>query len=43
MRKQKKKSLEELVNENKQQLLKDQEALNRIEERWEHRILNRLD
>jgi hypothetical protein len=43
MRKNKKKSFDELVSENKQQLLQDQEALERIEERWEQRILKKLD
>lgn len=43
MRKNKKKSFDELVLENKQQLLQDQEALERIEERWEQRILKKLD
>ncbi|MBZ5752257.1 MULTISPECIES: FbpB family small basic protein [Metabacillus] len=43
MRKNKKKSFDELVLENKQQLLQDQEALERIEERWEQRILEKLD
>jgi hypothetical protein len=43
MRKGKKKSFDELVLENKRQLLQDQEALERIEERWEQRILKKLD
>jgi hypothetical protein len=43
MRKNKKKSFDELVLENKRQLLQDQEALERIEERWEQRILKNLD
>lgn len=43
MRKTKKKSFEELILENKQQLLNDQEALERIEERWEQRMLKKLD
>jgi hypothetical protein len=43
VRKSKKRSFEELVLENKQQLLKDQEALERIEERWEQRMLKKLD
>ncbi|WP_226666144.1 FbpB family small basic protein [Metabacillus litoralis] len=43
MRKNKKKTFEELVLENKQQLLKDQEALERIEVRWEQRMLKKLD
>ncbi|WP_299090716.1 FbpB family small basic protein [uncultured Metabacillus sp.] len=43
MRKNKKRTFEELVLENKQQLLKDQEALARIEERWEQKMLRKLD
>ncbi|OAS82089.1 MULTISPECIES: FbpB family small basic protein [Metabacillus] len=43
MRKSRKRSFEELVLENKEQLLKDQEALERIEERWEQRMLKKLD
>ncbi|WP_226526829.1 FbpB family small basic protein [Metabacillus niabensis] len=43
MRKTRKKSFEELVKENKQQLLQDREALDLLEERWEQRILKRLD
>ncbi|KKI91891.1 spore protein N [Bacillus sp. SA1-12] len=43
MRKHKKRTFEELVLENKQQLLKDQEALERIEERWEQKMLRKLD
>jgi len=43
MRKSKKKSFEELVKENKQQLLKDREALELLEERWEQRMLKKLD
>ncbi|MBM7603099.1 hypothetical protein JOC75_001069 [Metabacillus crassostreae] len=43
MRKNKKKTFEELVLENKQQLLRDQEALDRLEERWEQRMLKKLD
>ncbi|WP_084043064.1 FbpB family small basic protein [Bacillus sp. J37] len=43
MRKTRKKSFEELVKENKQQLLQDQQALDLLEERWEQRILKRLD
>ncbi len=43
MRKSKKKSFEELVKENRQQLLKDREALELLEERWEQRMLKKLD
>ncbi|MBO1510143.1 FbpB family small basic protein [Metabacillus bambusae] len=43
MRKSRKRSFEELVLENKEQLLKDQEALERIEERWEQKMLKKLD
>jgi hypothetical protein len=43
MRKSRKRSFEELVLENKEQLLKDQEALERLEERWEQRMLKKLD
>lgn len=43
MRKNKKRTFEELVLENKQALLRDQEALSRIEERWEERMIKRLD
>ncbi len=35
MRRRRRKSFEELVNENKQQLLGDREAIDRIEERIE--------
>lgn len=31
-------SFEELVEENKRQLLNDKEALERIEERWEQKV-----
>ncbi len=37
VRKIRKMSLEELVKENKEQLLNDQEALDRLEEKWELR------
>lgn len=43
MRKNKKRTFEELVLENKKALLRDQEALSRIEERWEERMIKRLD
>ncbi|QGQ46230.1 FbpB family small basic protein [Metabacillus sediminilitoris] len=43
MRKNKKRTFEELVMENKQQLLQDQAALERIEDRWEQRMLKKLD
>ncbi|WP_175639009.1 FbpB family small basic protein [Metabacillus schmidteae] len=43
MRKTRKKSFEELVKENKQQLLQDRVALDLLEERWEQRVLKRLD
>lgn len=42
MRKFKKRSYKELVMENKRQLLNDQEALNKIEERLEQRAQARL-
>ncbi|MEB1809486.1 MAG: FbpB family small basic protein [Bacillaceae bacterium] len=38
MRKIRKLSFEELVQENKRQLMNDKEALERIEERWEQKI-----
>ncbi|MBP3952907.1 FbpB family small basic protein [Bacillus suaedae] len=37
MRKVKKLSFEELVRENKEKLMNDPDALDRIEERWEKR------
>jgi hypothetical protein len=43
LRKNKKRIFEELVMENKQQLLQDQAALERIEDRWEQRMLKKLD
>ncbi|WP_406600265.1 FbpB family small basic protein [Metabacillus sediminilitoris] len=43
LRKNKKRTFEELVMENKQQLLQDQAALERIEDRWEQRMLKKLD
>ncbi|MGM0877408.1 MAG: FbpB family small basic protein [Bacillota bacterium] len=43
MRKSKKRTFEELVLENKELLLKDREALARIEDRWEQRMLKKLD
>ncbi|PLR69870.1 MULTISPECIES: FbpB family small basic protein [Bacillaceae] len=42
MRKIKKLTFEELVQENKRELLKDEEAINRLEERVEQRLLNKL-
>ncbi|HHY73342.1 MAG TPA: FbpB family small basic protein [Bacillus bacterium] len=42
MKKFKKRSFKELVNENKMQLLNDQEALNKIEERLEQRAQAKL-
>jgi hypothetical protein len=42
LRKIKKMTFEELVLENKKELLKDQEALNRLEERVEQRLLDKL-
>ncbi|WP_216827845.1 FbpB family small basic protein [Alkalihalobacterium elongatum] len=38
MRRVRKLSFEELVQENKRQLLSDKEALEKLEERWEQRI-----
>jgi hypothetical protein len=43
MRKFKKRSFQELVLENKQQLLNDREALERIEERIEQKRLNKAE
>jgi hypothetical protein len=43
MRKIRKRSFEELVHENKQQLLKDREALEKIESRLEQRMLNKAE
>ena len=47
MRRSRRKSFEELVNENKQQLLSDREAIDRIEERiekrYEMKILSKLN
>ncbi|WP_078546912.1 FbpB family small basic protein [Litchfieldia alkalitelluris] len=43
MRKVKKQTFEELVLENKQQLLSDQEALAKIEERLEQRLLKKAE
>jgi hypothetical protein len=43
MRKIRKRSFEELVLENKQQLLKDREALEKIESRLEQRMLNKAE
>lgn len=40
MKRIKKFSFEELVEENKRQLLNDKEALERIEERWEQKVSN---
>jgi hypothetical protein len=42
MRKIKKLTFEELVQENKRELLKDSEAINRLEERVEQRLLDKL-
>ena len=42
MRRSRHKSFEELVNENKQQLLSDREAIDRIEERIEKRYEMKL-
>ncbi len=42
MRKIKKLTFEELVQENKRELLKDAEAINRLEERVEQRLLDKL-
>ncbi|QFT89013.1 hypothetical protein FIU87_10180 [Bacillus sp. THAF10] len=41
MRRIRKRSFEELVLENKQNLLKDQEALKKIEDRLEQRMINK--
>ncbi|OLO40367.1 hypothetical protein BTR23_07720 [Alkalihalophilus pseudofirmus] len=38
MRKVRKLSFEELVQENKRELLNDKEALEKLEERWEQKI-----
>ncbi|MDD9312349.1 FbpB family small basic protein [Cytobacillus firmus] len=43
MRKPRKRSFAELVLENKRQLLKDQEAMERIEERLELKRLNKAE
>jgi hypothetical protein len=43
MRKIRKRSFEELVLENKQKLLKDREALEKIESRLEQRMLNKAE
>lgn len=43
LRKSRKRTFEELVLENKQQLLNDREALERIEDRWEQRMQKKLD
>ncbi|MFC3886076.1 FbpB family small basic protein [Bacillus songklensis] len=43
MRKMRKRTFAELVMENKNQLLKDQEALDRIEERLEARMLEKAE
>jgi hypothetical protein len=43
MRKPRKRSFEELVNENKLQLLRDQEAIDRIEERIEKKHLSKAE
>lgn len=43
MRKPRKRSFAELVLENKQQILKDQTAIDKIEERLEKKRLNRAE
>ncbi|MCA1030190.1 FbpB family small basic protein [Bacillus timonensis] len=43
MRKLRKQSFEDLVLENKKQLLKDQDALNRIEDRLEKKLLDKVE
>ncbi|RAK18468.1 Fur-regulated basic protein B [Anoxybacillus vitaminiphilus] len=43
MRKIRKVTLEELILENKQQLLNDREAMERIEEKLEERILKKVE
>ncbi|MFO1444966.1 FbpB family small basic protein [Bacillus sp. Bva_UNVM-123] len=43
MRKPRKRSFAELVLENKRQILKDQDAMNKIEERLEKNRLNRAE
>ena len=43
MRKIRKRSFSELVNENKLQLLKDQDAIDRIEERIEKKHLSKAE
>ncbi|MFD2444000.1 FbpB family small basic protein [Bacillus sp. CGMCC 1.16607] len=43
MRKPRKRSFAELVLENKRQLMKDRDALNKIEERIEEKRLSRAD
>lgn len=43
MRKPRKRSFEELVNENKLQLLRDQDAIDRIEERIEKKHLSKAE
>ncbi|MBA2870407.1 hypothetical protein HNQ85_000665 [Anoxybacillus calidus] len=43
MRKIRKLTLEELISENKRQLLNDREAMERIEEKLEERILKKVE
>ncbi|QOR68675.1 FbpB family small basic protein [Cytobacillus suaedae] len=43
MRKIRKQSFEELVLENKKQLLKDQEAMDKIEDRLEQKMLGKAE
>ncbi|EIJ77984.1 hypothetical protein PB1_10459 [Bacillus methanolicus PB1] len=43
MRKPRKRSFAELVSENKQQLLNDRDALEKIEERLEQKILGKAE
>ncbi|MDX5475300.1 MAG: FbpB family small basic protein [Bacillaceae bacterium] len=43
MRRMRKRTFEELVLENKQELLKDEEALKRIEDRLEEKMLNKAE
>lgn len=43
MRRSRRKSFEELVNENKQQLLSDREAIDRIEKRYEMKLFKQAE
>lgn len=43
LRKIRKQNFKELVSENKKQLLQDQEALERIEDRLEQKMLNKAE